>query len=644
MCSSWSSNSDRDEALRSRLKVAANRGLLCEGSSIHRLRRSCSSGHARSCLVRRRVEPSFLRFLALGAWRRLSALFVLGFGCSLWPGCKPTDREPAQSAPSRGEITFNRDLAPILFQHCAPCHRPGQAGPFSLLSYADALKHASEIAKVTKKRYMPPWLPEPGFGEFLDERRLSSEQIELIQKWVNRKTPEGDPADLPPLPRFADGWQLGEPDLVVQMPQSYKLAPEGNDIYRNFVIPAPGRETRYVRALEFRPNNKSVHHVRILLDSTRQSRRLDEQDEEPGFPGMNVPAQFPSGHMLTWTPGRAPRQEPEGMPWVLDRDADVVLQIHMQRTGKTESIQPVVGLFFTNRPPARTPYRIGLLSELIDIPAGKNNYLVERSMELSVDVDVLAVLPHLHYLGKRIEGFATLPNGKTQWLLLIKDWDFNWQSEYRCKQPVFLPKGSRLTMRYTYDNSAENARNPNHPPRRVVFGPQSTDEMGELWLQVLPRQPSDLPALQTMHRMWGFQETAAYYQRQLLANPNDVSAHFGLGKVLGPLGRTDQSKAHFQAAIQLDPNHAEAHYYLGLILLTEKQLPEARLEFQTTLRLSSSYHRAYDGLGLVCLAEAKTDEAEMHFQAALRLNPDDPAAKDNLARLRRTIIDGAEAK
>jgi len=576
------------------------------------------------------------RFLPFGP-----AIIILGLAGIALPGCKPSAPENPRSTSPRSTVTFNRDIAPILFEHCAPCHRPGQPGPFSLLSYTDAVKHAAQIAKVAQRRYMPPWLPEPGHGEFLDERRLSSEQINSIQAWFNAGTLEGNAADLPPLPKFAKGWQLGEPDVVVQMPDPYPLAAEGPDLYRNFVIPAPARETRFVQALEFQPRSRSVHHVRILLDSTRQSRRLDEQDAEVGFAGMTVPARFPVGHMLTWTPGRAPRQEPDGLAWVLEGGADLVLQIHMQRTGKPELIQPALGLFFTESPPTKTPCRLGLLSELIDIPAGEKEYLVERSMELPADVDVLAVLPHLHYLGKRIEGFAMLPNGKKQPLLLIKEWDFNWQSEYRYRHPVFLPKGSRITMRYTYDNSSENVRNPNAPPRRVVFGPQSTDEMGELWLQVLPRRADDLTVLQAAHRVWGFEETAAYYLNLLAANPNDAAAHFGVGKVLGPLGRADEAKAHFQAAIRLDPSHAEAHYYLGLILLTEKQLTEARAEFETTLRLNPKYYRAHDGLGLVCLAEGKSAEAEAQFQAALQINPDDPAAKQNLERLRQTK---AEAK
>ena len=244
---------------------------------------------------------------------------------------------------------------------------------------------------------MPPWLPEPGYGGFANERRLSADEIKLIGQWISEGTVEGDPADLPKLPAWTEEWHLGNPDLVLQLPQSYTLGPEGKDVHRNFVIPIPVDERRYVQAVEFRPGNKSVHHVRILIDQTDQSR-------------------------------------------------------------------------------------LGLLSELIDIPPGEKNYVVERTVSLPVDVQLLGVMPHLHYLGKEVQGFATMPNGARKWLILIKQWDFNWQGEFRYVKPVFLPKGTLVTMRYSYDNSAENLRNPNHPPRRVTFGPQSTDKMGELWL------------------------------------------------------------------------------------------------------------------------------------------------------------------
>jgi len=562
-----------------------------------------------------------------------AAVIGISLGGTVWMGCKPSKSSDSPPARGRGSATFNRDVAPIFFQHCATCHRPGQSAPFSLLNYADALKHAREVVEVTQKRYMPPWLPESGYGDFLDERRLTAEQIETIQRWFANGAPEGHPSDLPQVPKFAEGWQLGEPDLVVQLPKPYTLAVEGRDIYRNFVIPAPVNERRYVRATEFRPGNRSVHHVRILIDSTGQSRRLDEQDPEPGFDGMRPPAGFPPGHMLTWVPGKRQVAGPENLPWVLEGDTDLVLQIHMQRTGKAELLQPALGLYFTNKPPARAALVIGLLSQLIDIPAGESNSVVERTFKLPVDVQVLNVLPHLHYLGKEVQGFATLPNGTKEWLLFIKHWDFNWQGEYRYRKPVFLPQGAILTMRYTYDNSDENVRNPNHPPRRVVFGPQSTDEMGELWFQVLPNNPNDLAILQNEKRVMDSRETAAFYENFLRAHPDDAPSHVGLGKVLGPLGRTVAASQHFRSALQLNSSQSEAHYYLGLIFFDNQQYLLARSEFEAELRINPDYYKAHVGLGLISIEEQDLDRAETHLRAAQRINPKDPGVQQMLARI-----------
>src|SRR5687767_8609326 len=169
----------------------------------------------------------------------------------------------ASASAPRSEVTFSGQIAPILFRHCASCHRPGQSAPFSLLNYTDAKKHASDLAKATSTGYMPPWLPAQGFHEFIGERHLTSNEISLIQRWVATGAVEGDRKDLPSPPRFPEGWQLGPPDLIVEMPEPYSLAAEGKDLYRNFVIPAPLAETRFVRAFEFHPRNRAVHHVRI---------------------------------------------------------------------------------------------------------------------------------------------------------------------------------------------------------------------------------------------------------------------------------------------------------------------------------------------------------------------------------------------
>ena len=548
-------------------------------------------------------------------------------GRSLLPGT-------AAAAPSgTNNVTFNREVAPILFQQCAVCHRPGQAGPFALLSFADAKKHAAEIVRVTGRRYMPPWLPEAGFGDFAGERRLTPEQIGILQRWVEQGAVEGNPGDLPPLPKWQEGWHLGAPDLIVTLPEAYRLGAEGTDLYRNFVVPIPGETRRYVRAIEFHPGNKSVHHVRLLVDGTRQSRRLDRQDGEPGFGGMNPPASFPPGHLLTWTPGAVPSPEPPGLPWVLEPGTDLVLQIHMQRTGKPEELKPVTGIYFTNQPPSETAYLLGLISQVIDIPAGEKNHVVERSFVLPAAVQVISIMPHAHYLGKTVDGFATLPDGTRRWLIRIPDWDFNWQGQYHYATPVPLPKGATITMEISYDNSADNPRNPHRPPQRVGYGPQSTDEMGELWLQVVPVNPGDLSLLAKEYQRWGLAETVTFFENRLRTNPENAAAHNELGKALGPLGREEEAFQQFQTAARLDPALSEPHYYLGMMLLNQGRLPEASIEFTEAIRLRPDYGRAHDGLGLSMMGMGKPDVAETHFKEALRINPSDAIARAKLSEL-----------
>ena len=537
----------------------------------------------------------------------------------------------------RGQLTFNRDIAPILHRNCAPCHRPGQPAPFTLSNYADARKHANDIVSVTQKRYMPPWLPERGYGEFVGERRLSAEEMGMIQQWVREGAIEGDPANLPPAPQWTEGWRLGDPDLVLTLPEPYLLDAEGNDVYRNFVVPIPVDSARYVRAFEFHPGNRSVHHVRLLLDNTQQCRRLEAQEQKPGFAGMNVPARFPPGHMLTWTPGRVPSAEPDGLAWALETNTDLVVQLHLQRTGKPELLRPTIGFYFTGQPPAKNPFLLGVVCQSIDIPPGAKAYTIERSFELPASVTTLAVLPHAHYLAKELRAFATLPDGTRKWLIFIPHWDFNWQEEYRCADPVFLPKGSTVTMRYSYDNSADNPRNPHRPPRRVTFGPQSIDEMGELWLQVLAENTNDLALLARDYKLWGLRETAAYFENRLRTRPDDAAAHVGLAKALGPLGQEVEAFEHFQLAASLDPDLVEPHYYLGMILANQRRWKEARTEFEQALRLNPEHARAHTGVGVVMLQQGDLDQAARHLQSALRLNPGDALARDKLQEVSRRL-------
>jgi hypothetical protein len=480
---------------------------------------------------------------------------------------------------------------------------------------------------------MPPWLAEKGTHEFIGERRLSAEQIELIAHWVSNGAVEGDAKHLPPLPSFPRDWQLGTPDLIVKLAEPFVLSSGGRDIYRNFVAATPLEQTQFVRAIEFHPRNRAVHHVRITLDSTRQSRRLDAQDAEPGFAGMKTPGKFPPGHLLTWVPGAEPRAVDDGLQWALEKETDIVFEMHLQRTGKEETITPELGLYFTNKPPAKSAVVMGLVSQLIDIPAGESSYMVEREVALPVDCFATIILPHMHYLGKECEVWAVLPNGAKESLLRIPSWDFNWQNEYRYTKPVLLRAGSKLAMRARFDNSAANIRNPNHPPRRVVYGPQSTDEMCEVWVQLVPRDSSDLSRLQQAERVSRDTETIALYEKRLQENPRNAAAHLAIGKLLGPMGAMDEALQHFQTAVNIDPNSAEGHQYLGLALLEKQDLDGAQREFEGALKCDSSYFKAHDGLGMVALNRNRPDEARRHFERALELNADDSAARFYLQKL-----------
>lgn len=545
--------------------------------------------------------------------------------------------EPDRYVPRpKGRLTFTKDVAPIVFNQCAPCHRPGQTAPFSLLDYAAVKKRAKQISEVTARRYMPPWPPEPGYGEFADARLLTADQIGVIQQWVAEGAVEGNRAELPPPRKWNDDWQLGPPDLVVKMPEPYTLGPEGKDVYRNFVIPIPTTSRKYVKAIEFEPGNrKIVHHAFIRLDPTRQSRRLDEQDPAPGFPGMHTPstAQSPDGQFLSWQPGKVVARADEGLAWPLEKETDLVLQAHLQPTGKPEQIQPTFGFYFTDRPSSKILFKFGLRSLNIDIPAGEKNYLLEDSFVLPADVEVLAILPHAHFLGKELAGLAVLPDGARQWLFRIKNWDFNWQGEYRYAKPVALPKGTTLKMHYLYDNSTNNVRNPNQPPKPVRYGVQSTDEMGELWFQVQLRNTNELAALSREYQPRVFREAIAYNEYLLRSNPNDPKARTELGKVQLFLGRHAEAAQNLQAAAALQRDYDEPHYYLGLMFRLQKKLPDAQREFETAAQLNPENAKAHGYLGLIFLQTGDFSRAEQHFRSALQINPDDAIARESLEAL-----------
>jgi len=392
--------------------------------------------------------------------------------------------------------TFSRDVAPILYRQCAACHHPGGVAPFSLLTYQDAARRAALIAAVTARRYMPPWLPDA--PRFRHERKLTASEIATLARWAAAGTPEGDRSDAPPAPRFPEGWQLGKPDLETQMAAPFEVPSEGPDLYQCFVI-AGVPQDHWVRALDIRPGNaKAVHHALLFQDTTGTARR---RDHGQGYSCFGTPGFLPARGLGGWTPGAVPFQAPEGLPELLHGLADLVLQVHYHPSGKPERDQTRLALYFTTARPRFRIMDVPLGSNRIDIPPGNSAYRVTDHFSLPVDVLVYAISPHAHYLCKEMSGFALLPDGTRLTLIHIPEWNFDWQQQYTYPQPIRLPAGTILEMQYVYDNSGANPRNPNHPPRRVVWGPGSADEMAGLHIEVAPVSTDDEEELSSA--LWG---------------------------------------------------------------------------------------------------------------------------------------------
>lgn len=417
---------------------------------------------------------------------RFAAAFALLLSCA-------AQGEPGTPA----AVTFNKDIAPVLFRQCVECHRPGQVAPFPLLTYADAKKRAKMIQSVTSEHIMPPWKSVEGHGSFVGERRLSAAEIDLIGRWMAQGKPEGDAGDLPAPPQFTEGWKLGPPDIVVKMPEPYEIPAEGRDIYRNFVFTLAIPEGKYIKAAEFRPSNRRVvHHAELCIDVTGRARKQDDADPAPGFAGTSTPpGQLFPGSMATWTPGRDPLPLPEGvsMPW--KQGADFVMQLHLHPSGKPETEQSTIGIYLTDEPPRRSMVDLLLIDMKINIPPGESAYHTRAQLTLPIDVETVGLFPHMHMIGREFKVTAYPPQGDPFPLLWINDWDFNWQVYYQYAVPMKLTAGTRVVMEAVHDNSADNIHNPNQPPKRVTWGEQTTDEMSLAFLQVMPMREEDFAKL-----------------------------------------------------------------------------------------------------------------------------------------------------
>jgi len=552
-------------------------------------------------------------------------------------------KTPAPSAVQQSQVTFNRDIAPILYRTCARCHRPGEAGPFSLLTHADAKSHARQIATVTKSRFMPPWLPEAGALKFADDLRLSEDEIARIQTWVEQGALEGNPQDLPPMPKFVEGWQLGKPDVIVKAMKPYALPASGSDNYWNFVFRAPVDRTRWLKAMEIRPGDKRlVHHANVLVDRQQNGRRL-EAEPGAGFPGMELTIESevfdPDSHFLFWKPGSIPYVEPDGMALRLDKDTDLILNTHLQPSGKPENIQPTLGLYFTDKPATKHPILLQLENDrLLDIPAGEKHFVVTDEFTLPVDVDLLAIYPHAHYLGKDLQAIAKFPDGRSAMLIQIPDWNLNWQAVYRYAQPVQLRKGTTISMNFVYDNSDANVRNPNDPPQRVVAGNRAVDEMAHLWLQVLPEDSAEAkrdPRAEILEAM---------ARHNLQKNPEDFEAHYNLAALLMGRGEVAEAIAHFAEANRIRPNESTVNNAFGAALLAAGHIEESIPHLTAALNARPDYFDARYNLGNALASLGDFRGALAQFQAAVHINPEDANAEANLGSAFAEIGDTKQAR
>lgn len=540
-------------------------------------------------------------------------------------------------------VTFSKDIAPVLYDRCAGCHRADGAAPFSLVTYAEVKQRATLIAAVTKSRYMPPWKPEQGSDPFVGERRLTGAEIDLIARWASMGAAEGDPADLPPRPRWSGGWQLGTPDVVLTLPP-YTLRADGPDVFRNFVVTMPGTGTSYVRGLEFHPGHRAVHHANIRVDATAASRHLDEADAAPGYEGVILrSADYPDGHFLGWTPGQTASLAPKGLAWRLDAGNDLVVQLHLRPTGRAEVIQPAIGLYFTNDPPEQVPTILRLGRQNLDIPSGAPRYRVTDSYVLPVDAEVEAIQPHAHYRAREMSAWATPPGGARRPLIRIQDWDFNWQDQYRYAAPFSLPAGTTLEMEYIFDNSEANPRNPVRPPARVAWGWRSSDEMADVWIQLLTRSEADRARLGREVRRKMAAEDAVGCEVLIARNPDYVDLRNDAAVLYLELGDADRAFAHFEAVARLQPQSAVARYNMGVAREAAGRNADAARYYQEAVQLNPNYSVAQNNLGNMRLAEGRVEEARRHYERAVESGPANAEAQNNLGAVLVGLGNAAEA-
>ncbi len=369
-----------------------------------------------------------------------------------------------------GSVTFSKDVSRVLQRNCQECHRPGQVAPMPLLTYEDAVAWSDSIGEVVRQKRMPPWLADPHFGKFLNDRSLADADRTTLLAWIDQGCPKGDPADLPAEKQFAEGWRIGKPDAVFTMPEEYTVpadaGPRGVK-YQYFIVETHFDEDRWIQAAEARPGNPAVvHHIIVYV-------------VKPGFGGLmreKTGDGIGDGFLTAFAPGELGTVLAPGQAKRLPKGAILAFQLHYTPNGVEQKDRSSVGLIFAKEPPKAEVRTRTITQRRLNIPAGDSNYEAKSETVFNQDADLLSFLPHMHLRGKDFKYEVVYPDGKRETLLSVPHYDFSWQSTYRLEKPLHLPAGTKIECTAHYDNSKDNLNNPD-PTRTVRWGDQTWDEM-----------------------------------------------------------------------------------------------------------------------------------------------------------------------
>ncbi len=387
----------------------------------------------------------------------------------------------AAIAAAAPDPTFYKDVLPILQKNCQTCHRPGEAAPFSLMSYETTRPYAKSIKAAVLTRQMPPWFADPHFGKFANDRTLSEADIKTVVAWVDSGAKAGNPADAPKPVQFTEGWVIGKPDMVLEVPTAFEVPKEGTIDYQYVRLPTNFTEDKYVQFAEARPSDREhVHHIIAFIRDPHSPWMKDAPIGVPFVPekgrGGEGGGGFGGDFLAGYAPGTIPEMQKPGEVKLIPKGADIIFQLHYTADGKPGSDKSRVGLIFAKEPPKARVLTLAATTTDFTIPPGDPNHEVNAKITLHDDSTLTMLLPHMHLRGKDFEFRVVFPDGRKETLLKVPHYSFNWQLSYYLQQPLFLPKGTTIECTAHYDNSPNNPANPD-PTKEVHYGEQSWDEM-----------------------------------------------------------------------------------------------------------------------------------------------------------------------